>query len=200
MSRRVAKILQRKPAIASAGGACSPETNLSAGSLRNTRKSDTEHAAGVIQAAFLGMVQRRHFRQEKAANQAQTKQKGYPSRGGSSVVANARLEAEASGLMGSYGGVERRSVLGVMGAMSGGQHAASGLGLQPQSAHVRRPARLAPLPGVGGQPHSLPPLGSGPPQAQRGLPHGNPCDLFGRGMPGGGVIMQALPKGFRSMD
>ena len=176
MSKRMAKILRRKPA-ASAGLGEQPGL----GALQNLQgHRELDRAAMLIQATWHGARQRKLYEQQRA-RVAKRERKGKNKYGGGDAIlgaARAELEAAPSAWSKSaLGGVAGQRAL--PGILNGSELSGGGIWDNAAAAiQVKRPARLAPLQNLS---HRAPPLGAIPPSvsgpgsvhvpvAMRGMP------------------------------
>jgi len=185
MSRRVAKILRRKPAAGASdsGGGAGPSA-IPQG-LMGLKDADVDNAASIIQACYHGKKQREKFNADRERKAKKEKKKNKYG-GGGSVLADARADLEAGPGFGGLRGALNKAGGGLPGIGGGGFGGGGGSGWDagPLGAALnKRPARLAPLPsigGAGGGMGHLPPMPSSLPEPPP-MPQGGG---FGGGMPG----------------
>lgn len=208
MSRRVAKILRRKPNNSTASSSSdSPPPALPAG-LRGLQErqdqQEMERAAIVIQSRFQGMIGRKNFEVARK-RAAKAEKKGRNKYGGDNIISGAREESEGNssggpnwgGLGGRLGGKGLPGIgIGALGG--GGSSGAMGSGWGDAMSAIRRPpgGRLAPLPSISSSHSALPPMPASlpvpPPMPMGGPSCGGRNGLGGMPRGPGGMGMPPL--------
>ena len=208
MSRRVAKILRRKPNNSTASSSSdSPPPALPAG-LRGLQErqdqQEMERAAIVIQSRFQGMIGRKNFEVARK-RAAKAEKKGRNKYGGDNIISGAREESEGNssggpnwgGLGGRWGGKGLPGIgIGALGG--GGSSGAMGSGWGDAMSAIRRPpgGRLAPLPSISSSHSALPPMPASlpvpPPMPMGGPSCGGRNGLGGMPRGPGGMGMPPL--------
>jgi hypothetical protein len=199
MSRRVAKILRRKPNNSTASSSSdSPPPALPAGLRGLQEKQDQqemERAAIVIQSRFQGMIGRKNFEAARK-RAAKAEKKGRNKYGGDNIISGAREESEGNSSGGpNWGRLGGKGLPGIgIGALGGGGGSGGvGSGWGDAMNAIRRPpgGRLAPLPSISSSHAALPPMPASlpvpPPMPMGGPSCGGRNGLGGMPLRAGGM-------------